>query len=736
MSSSHRVRGVKILKAVSSSIRLQILNLLFDRGSLSYTELMNSLKMNPSRDAGRFAYHLKFLLKADLVEADVEAKKYCLTELGKMVLDVADRIERKAFKPRGMLVRTSHFALEEFDANKIANSLVKETKMPADLAQKVAKEAEKRLLKSKTKYLTAPLVREIVNSILIEKGLEEYRHKLTRLGLPVYDVTALIDARSKTFQKSSSIHEATGETVLKEYTLLNVFPRDISDAHLSGLLHIKELSSWILKPSEIMHDLRFFFQNGLNLEKISAFQFSYSPPQNLESALGMAFNILLHSAKEISETQTVDYFNIFLAPFARGMEPDKVREALRLFVACVNQHVDASLGLELTIPDFIADKPAFGPPKTKDSKYGDYMEESQSLASLLLEIFAEQSTSKPLINPKIIIKIRSETFANEKAKAILLKAHHLSSEKGIPYFANLLEKNRKCSVFSTFGFRLDADLNKDWETDTLRTGCLGYVTVNLPRITCDSGKDKKKFFELFKERLELATRALEIKNRALKQYAKGVLPFLMQSTNGDYYFRLENCSRVINLAGLKEATETFHEKSIAESEKPLELMEEIAQNIEAFTQRISRKRGRRLSITMLPDFEAAERLVRLDIEKYGIGKVKFSGTREKPFYSTVNKLIVKDRKILCEPQKLGQRLRVFYGKNPAVVELGEDEFKADELLNVTKQLFENFSLEFLTYNRKLTYCAGCKKSWTGLLHKCPSCGSVGTLTIFDRYALT
>ncbi len=118
---------------------------------------MTSLKMNPSQDAGRFAYHLKFLLKADLLEVDSEAKKYYLTDLGKMVLDVADRVEKKAVKPRGMLVRTSHFTLEEFDANKIANSLIKEAKMPAEIAQKAAKEAEKRLMKSKTKYVTAPL---------------------------------------------------------------------------------------------------------------------------------------------------------------------------------------------------------------------------------------------------------------------------------------------------------------------------------------------------------------------------------------------------------------------------------------------------------------------------------------------------------------------------------------------------------------------------------------------------
>ena len=43
----HRARGMKVLKAVSSPLRLQILNLLFDKSTLSYTELMNQLKMNP-----------------------------------------------------------------------------------------------------------------------------------------------------------------------------------------------------------------------------------------------------------------------------------------------------------------------------------------------------------------------------------------------------------------------------------------------------------------------------------------------------------------------------------------------------------------------------------------------------------------------------------------------------------------------------------------------------------------
>ena len=353
MSLPHRARGVKILKAISSSLRLHILNLLFDKGALSYTELMTALKMNPSRDAGRFAYHLKFLLKANLIEADAEAKKYFLTDLGKMVIDVADRVEKKAFKPRGMLVRTSHSTLEEFDANKIANSLIKEAKMPADTAQKAAKETEKRLLKSKTKYVTAPLVREVVNALLIEKGLEDYRHKLTRLGMPVHEVTALIDAKEGAKGSASILTEA-GKNVLQEYTLLNVYPRDIADAHASGALHVNDLSTWILEPSEVMHDLRFFFQNGIRMD--NPLQLSEKPPQTFESALSIAFNVLLHTSKEISEIQTCDYFNVFLAPFIKGMDVARIKESLRLFVMNVNQHADAALGLELAIPKFVAEK--------------------------------------------------------------------------------------------------------------------------------------------------------------------------------------------------------------------------------------------------------------------------------------------------------------------------------------------------------------------------------------------
>ena len=731
-----RSRGVKVLKAVSSPLRLQILNLLFDKSALSYSELMNQLKMNPSRDAGRFAYHLKFMLKAELVEADVEAKKYYLTDLGKMVLDVADRVEKKAVKPRGMFVRTSHLTMEEFDVNKIANALIKEAKVPAELAQKAAKEAEKRLTKSKTKYLTASLIREVVNSILVEKGYEEYRHKLTRVGMPIHEVTVLIEAKNTNQDCATTINKA-GQTVLGEYTLLNIFPRDIADAHLSGAIHIDELGTWILKPNEVVHDLRFFFQHGIVPGKPN--QQSISPPSNLKSALSTAFNVLLHTASETNRMQTFNYFNVFLSPFIGGNEQSKIKEILRLFILSLNQHAETTLGLDLLIPRQTAEKEAVGSQGKAVGIYKDFAQESLLLASLVIDVFIEESVFRPLLNPKLIIKINSEALANEEAKSILLKAHRLALQSGTPLFANLDLKNGENVAFSASGSKLTADLTGDWETDTLRTGCLGEVTIDLPRITIECEKDKHKFQDLLKERFELSARALQIKNNALKQFGKTALPFLLQKTGGDTYFRLENCSRIVNLAGFRESVEAFTGKSINSDESRV-FAEEIVSSVTSFKQKIGRRYGKRLYPAILGSAEASERLAQLDIERFGLAKVKFSGTREKPYYSTSKRFHLKPAEFLTlqtDALETAQRFSgLNVGGNLSIIELENAEYKTEALMDLTRRLIENQILEFFTYSRLISFCDNCKKHWYRTLHKCPSCGSMSNLTTFDRFSST
>ena len=447
----------------------------------------------------------------------------------------------------------------------------------------------------------------------------------------------------------------------------------------------------------------------------------------------------MHANEEVNRTQTCDYFNVFLAPYAKGVEASRLKENLRLFILNLNQQTDTTLGLELSIPKSTAEKEANGPQGKISGRYADFTQESQQLASLIIELFIEESAKKPLLNPKLIIKINSDTLTDENAKTLLLKAHQLAAEKGIPYFTNATKKEAENTSFSSTGVKLSPDLTGDWETDTLRTGCLGCVTINLPRIVQECEKDKNEFFDLAKERFELAARALGVKNNALKQFGKNSLPFLLKNVNGDVYFRLENCSRIINLAGLKEAVEAFTEKSI-NSEEGRRFSEEIIQSILAFRQKVGRKHGKRLYPVILSNSEASERLAQLDIEKYGVAKVKFSGTREKPYYSTVRKAQIKAGDILSIPPEMLNATQKTRGLSAGgaldIIDLGGAEFKPEALMDLTLRLIQNQSTEFFTYNRTISYCDNCKKSWFGTQHKCPSCGSMSNLTNFDRFTST
>jgi len=730
-----------VLKAVSSPLRLQVLNMLLDRGPLSYTEIMNVLRLNPGRDAGRFAYHLKFLIKADLVEPDAETKKYRLTDLGRMLVEVAETIDEHAFKRRKMMVRTSRLAMEEFDRNKIASALMKEANVPQDLAQKIARETEGRLLEIKAKYLTAPLIREFVNAILIERGLEEYRHKLTRLGLPVYDVTQLIRSASAESSSVSALHELAGDAVIEEYTLLNILPRDIADAHLSGSFHLNNLGVWILKPSEFAHDLRFFLKHGLQFSE-SQLAFASSPrPKTLEAALSTILSVVKITAGEISGEQLLDYFNVFLAPFIRDVRLDRVRENLRLLVFNMNQSfagvgsvLSVSVGLELAIPDFLGNKEAIGPGGKKDGTYSDYSEESHAFASLLLETIAQESKNKPLLQPRLIVKMRGQMSRVKESELVVHLAHQLAAEKGLPYFANLSPKEQTCVSYTATGSRFANEYRGDWELDTLRMGTIDSVVVNLPRIAYESEAKIAKFYDSLDEQLEMALRAMEIKYQIIKQRGReGLLPLLTSKPSGEQYARFENFSRLIGFVGLNESVEALCGKSLYEDGKATDLSEQIAKYMYNSVKKSVRKPESRPLTAMIPSVNAATRLAQLDIERYGWAKVHVKGSKEQPFYTDLSAVPTKAKAALHERLRVEEKIQQLTpGGHLALIQIEEEEPDADKLLTASKRLISDSKIGFYTFNRSFAYCGHCRKVISDEPTKCPFCGSVDHLIRYRR----
>jgi anaerobic ribonucleoside-triphosphate reductase len=735
---SVRKKGVRVLKAVGSGIRLQVLTLLYDKGALSYTEIMTNLKLNQSKDAGKFAYHLKFLLRTDLIEPDLETKKYKLTDLGKMIVEIAEEIERHTFKQKKTIVRTSRLAMEEFDRNKIALSLIREANVPVSLAQKIAREAEKRLQVFKTKYLTAPLIREIVNTILLEKGLEDYRHKLTRLGVPVYDVSQLIKNTANMNARSvETVHRKAGDAVIEEYTLLNVLPREVADAHMSGAIHLDNLGTWILKPNEIMHDLRYFLKNDTHGISRSETLSLNKPPKNFEQLLAVILDTLRMTSGEISGEQALDYFNLFLAPFTKGLSPDEVKEKLRLFMYSLNQDtpITVTLGLELVAPESLKEKEAIGPEGKSNGFYKDFEEESRKLASILLQLIQEESKVKPVFNPSIVVKLRPEALNSNECQPILLLAHQLAGFVGMPYFANLCPEKQTFASYASTGSRLGIEWKGDWELDTLQTGNMDNVTINLPRIAYQSERKEARFFQLLDEQLEVAAQALEIKHQIIKQrLEEGLLPFLHHKTSeNSSYFRRENATRTISFCGLYEAVYALCGKQLLKDAEALKFAEEILKSTSTFVKEHSRKPENRTVCSLVSSKEASRRFAGLDAERFGWATINAQGGKEQPFYTNVG-IVPKDQEVSWQDRLTTEEgfHKLTYGGHLALLPISTESTSSEELLSTTRQIANTYSVGFFAYDRILSYCTNCKQLAYRILPKCQSCGAANASINFSR----
>lgn len=102
-------------------------------------------------------------------------------------------------------VSTSKGSEETFNPERIMESLLKETDLSPEEAQDVAIELTRRVISYKIKVLTSPEIRELVCSILLEKGFDNARFKYTRLGLPFYDFDKLVSSSKDNEDKKERV---------------------------------------------------------------------------------------------------------------------------------------------------------------------------------------------------------------------------------------------------------------------------------------------------------------------------------------------------------------------------------------------------------------------------------------------------------------------------------------------------------------------------------------------------
>ena len=316
-STSKRVR--MIFSVMASPNRIDILRILNSKGPLTYSELKSLAGFKSKKESGKFAYHLRKLLRQSLVALNKSERRYTITNLGKLVLSLARQIEERSIIESGkMYVRTSHDSIEEFNSNKIIQSLVREGSLPLELSQKITEEVENRIYKFQTAYLTGSLIREMVNNVLLEHGHEEYRNKLARLGMPVFDILEMLTNVENLQNGVEDLLFTSGKNTLAEYLLTNTLPKDIADAHMSGDIHISNPGLWSVIPDIAFLSLKEFVESGLQLQGKYLGVTRLPQPKTLTDLEKLLSTFFMLISKETSQEVVVDELIPVLTKFSKN----------------------------------------------------------------------------------------------------------------------------------------------------------------------------------------------------------------------------------------------------------------------------------------------------------------------------------------------------------------------------------------------------------------------------------
>ena len=577
-STSKRVR--MIFSVMASPNRIDILRILNSKGPLTYSELKSLAGFKSKKESGKFAYHLRKLLRQSLVALNKSERRYTITNLGKLVLSLARQIEERSIIESGkMYVRTSHDSIEEFNSHKIIQSLVREGSLPLELSQKITEEVENRIYKFQTTYLTGSLIREMVNNVLLEHSYEEYRNKLARLGMPVFDVKEMFTNVENNQNGAEDLLFNTGKNVLAEYLLTNSLPKDVADSHLSGDLHITNPGIWSLMPDVVFLNLKELIDEGLQLGGKSLNVSRVPQPKTLDDLSVLLPMILSLIAKEASQEVVIDELPTVLGKISKNLK-DIEENLLRIFkLSSTSISYDKS-------PTVIS----FRLPLSADQK----------IVKSILSAYKSYLEITPLSKIGLVID-----YEKGKISEISDVLSTIISIGG-----NVIFSKGSCSTNGIL---------KAEEKHIGTSIKLGSLTINLPRLAFESNKDETYFRARLALLIKPAIDSMILRKKDISDLTRrGINPLLSKNTQ---FMQKNSMSLILNLVGLNEAV--FSILGHKDDKEGRAILYKVLQTAVDVALKKGKESGVNVTVAMV-DTDGISRFTTLDSEKYGKNSVQNS----------------------------------------------------------------------------------------------------------------
>lgn len=657
-----------------------------------------------------------------------------------------------------MVSTTSRSEMNNWDRQRIVDSLIKEIHLKPELAEEIARAVENKLINSNLNTVTTSIIRELVDIELLSRGLKTFHKEHTHLGLPSFNVEQIVfnanRENSNTTHNPESINLTLAESILKQYALTKVFSTDVSEAHLSGDIHLHDLG-FITRPYCGGHSLEYIKKYGISLPNITS---TSKPARHPEVLIGhmvkMASTLQSHYAGAIGW----EAVNVFFAPFLRDLSYQKIKQLAQMIIYEFNQLAGArgsqvvftDFNLYYGVPSHFRDVPAIGPGgkymKEEDGEiiyldrpeegcltYEDFEKEANQFLKALFEIYYEgDATGKTFVFPKPLLHINDQSFLAPGWEEFLDLACRVAAHQGITYFVfdrgGEVTISQCCRLKLTLG---EEDLEEAKTPEKMRFSALQNVTINLPRAAYKAKGDDDKLFEELERLFELVVKSHLQKKRFIETLLSlgedGPLAFFTAAKDGEPYLRMDRLTFLVGILGLNELVQYHLGEQLHESEKAYWFGLKIIAFLNIKCKEYSEKHGIKLVMEESPAESACYRLAKLDMKHFSkeAAKVVKGYPSEDSVYYTNSIHFAADAPVdYIERVEKQARFHTLIEAGAIIhIWMGEHEPDCRAIKEFVTKTFRYSSAEQIAFSPEFTVCENCFSTTRGLHEACTRCGS-------------
>ena len=514
------------------------------------------------------------------------------------------------------------------------------------------------------------------------------------------------------------------------FWLNKVYSPKTREAHINGDFHIHDLS--MFGPYCVGWDLQEILMKGFPRGVMG--KTTSNPPKHLRVALKQSMNYLFTLSLEAAGAQAFSNFDTLLAPYIAKdrLDYNQVKQNVQEWMFDMNigtrvggQTPFSNITVDRTIPKFMESEVVYIAGKPTEGVYGDFQDEADMFNKALVEIFTEGDADGRIFSFPIPTYNITDDFDWDFPEFWEMVAKY-----GIPYFSNFLNSDMSPDDVRSMCCRLRID-NRELKKRgggffgaNPKTGSIGVVTLNMPRIGYLSKSDEE-YFERLGELMELARESLRDKRRLVNRMTDaGMYPYTkywLQSIKDGFGTYWRNHFSTIGLVGMNESCLNYFGDSIR-SEQGLRFSEKVLNFMRDKLGEYQLEDDTIYNLEATPAESTAYDLALRDKKRFKDIVAANEGTGDEPFYTNSSQLPVDADIGLWEALQHQNHLQPLYtGGTVFHTYLGERNPSPEGIKKLVRRIAQGFKLPYYTITPTFSICRS-HGYIAGEEHVCPRCG--------------